>query len=130
MKLYYDPNNDKIVEAGIVEMTQFSRDERGNITTYVNKVNELVLLGDIYEEPIDLKGKRLKLSKIEGGEESPIIEGIASNSKLQGGLRFNMRSTKGFNTWSTNLVVSHEWIGKTTIAFHTLSGSLYFLEIL
>jgi len=127
MKLYYDPNNDKIVEADFLEMQLFTRDVHGNISTHKN-LDHLVLLGDIYDKPIRLGQQELSLYKMIEGEKNFIIHGTSREGKLEQGLRFNVNG-RGFNYYSTNLIVGVESVDATTIDFYTLSGSHYRLEL-
>lgn len=129
MKLYYDTLKDEIVEAGRIDKYLITRDTNGD-TDMVNDINQLVLLGDIYDEPIDLKGNKLRLCKIVDGEEIFILEGIAMYGKIEEGLRFFIQGYRAFDYYSTNIVVSTELLANDSIVFHTLSGSLYSLDIL
>ena len=127
MKLYYNTITDDMVESDILDGQLLSRDQYGSINRHDN-LDHLVLIGDVYDEPIDLKGKELRLSKVVGEEEHFIQTGTAMDGRIEEGLRFRIQG-RGFEMYSTNLVVCAEWISKTTIAFHTLSGSLYYLEV-
>jgi hypothetical protein len=128
MKLYYNTITNNMVESDTFNGHIVSRDEHGSINRH-DDLSHLVLIGDVYDEPIDLKGKTLRLLKVVGGEEQYVQSGTAMDGRIEEGLRFRLQS-RGIEMYSTNLVVCTEWIGKTTIAFHTLSGSLYYLEVL
>lgn len=127
MKLYYDTTTDKIVEVGVLGLETFSRDGVGNINTHKD-IGHLTLIGDVYSEPIELsKNLNLELRKIEGNESYHIQYGFSREGKIEEGLRFFLQG-RGFNYYSTNLVVSTERVSNTRVDFYTLSGSHYSLE--
>ena len=130
MKLYYDTNTDKIVESGIFNSEVFSRDSNGNITVHKDgDISHLSLIGDVYNEPIELSEElNLELRKIEDNNSYHIQYGYSREGKLQEGLRFFIQG-RGFNCYSTNLVVSSKRISSTRVEFYTLSGSHYRLEV-
>jgi hypothetical protein len=122
MKLFYDPITDELIEAGYLKHLLVSRDSVGNVSI-INSFDNLILIGDIYSEPISLN-KKLRLSKIVQNVPNPIIEGFATEHQIQEGCRFNIEL---FNYYSTNLVVSVVNL-QNSIEFFTLSGSHYLLE--
>jgi len=129
MKLYYDVRNDKIVEAGKFKQESYSRDDIGDVKTE-DVFKDLVLIGDIYSEPIKLpRSGRLELKKIEGDKSYVIIHGYCNEEKIQEGLRFAIQG-RGFISYNTNIVVAAEEIDDKRIEFYTLSGSHYSIEIL
>ena len=130
MKLYYDTDKDELVEVGSLDFSSFIRDERGNISTFNGIDDNLILVGDIYDEPFDLpRDQKLRLSKIIEGEPNFIIEGFAREGRIEEGLRFIIQG-RGFNYYSTNLVVSAEYLARDCIVFYTLSGSQYMLDLI
>lgn len=125
MKLYYDTENDMIVEAGEFADKFYTRTEHGTITTH-NNLGHLVLIGDVYSNPLKLTGV-YTLSKVNGNDTFGIIQGYAKNRQIEEGSRFIIHG-QGFGFYSTNLVVATEIISDKTIDFYTLSGSHYRVE--
>lgn len=124
MKLYYDTNTGEIVEAGTFDLQPFSRNSLGNISKHKN-LEHLYLIGDVYTEPIMLPTS-IELRKVIGDVSFHIQHGTVRNGKIEGGLRLHVQG-RGFNYYSTNVVVSFERINKERVDFYTLSGSHYSL---
>lgn len=128
MKLYYIEREDSIVEGGTFDGEFLVRGERGNVSIVLE--DDLVCLGEIYDKTIHLGRKLLKLSKVnEDGTLYSIETGKAKERQIEEGVRFIING-RGFNWYSTNLVVSVEQTSVSRIDFYTLSGSHYCLEIL
>jgi hypothetical protein len=130
MKLYYNTISNEIVEVGIFNNHIIGRNEIGNMVSHKN-MNDLVLIGDIYDKPIDLSGVGFELFKMNilGEKKIHIITGTSREQKLEQGLRFFVDG-RGFNFYSTNIVIGSNRISSETIDFYTLSGSHYRIEIL
>ena len=126
MKLYYDPNRDELLESGIARGTLFTRDLNGHVTV-PKSITNLVLIGDIYNKPIELDGE-FRMYKVVNGNAKFIISGTNPDNKIEEGLRFNVDG-RGFNYYSTNIITAINRISGVMIEFYTMSGSSYILEL-
>jgi hypothetical protein len=127
MKLYYDKNTGNLIEAGTYENDLFIRYEDGNVEK-VSNFDNLVEIGDIYNEPIKLTGSLL-LSKVIDGKIYGIQSGFASEKQVEEGSRFVVKG-RGFSFYSTNIVTGIKKLSDKLIDFYTLSGTHYRIEII